>query len=77
MKVLVLGSSGQIGRYLSDYLVSKNYEVINFDILNNSEEDLRKIPNKYLEKCVFECDFVFFLAFDGGSKIFKKISKHF
>jgi len=78
MKVLVLGSSGQIGRYLSDYLVSKNYEVINFDILNNSEEDLRKIPNKYLEKCVFECDFVFFLAFDvGGARYLKKYQSTF
>ena len=34
MKVTILGSSGQIGAYLTKYLRDKSYEVLEFDILN-------------------------------------------
>ena len=78
MKILILGSSGQIGSYLSSYLSNKGYEVIEFDILNNDKEDLRKIPNKYLEKCLQEAEFVYFLAFDvGGSRYLRKYQNTF
>ena len=73
MKVLILGSSGQVGAYLSEYLVKKGYEVTNFDVLNNEKEDLRTIPNDYLERCIEESEFIYFLAFDvGGSRYLKK-----
>ena len=73
MRVLILGSSGQVGAYLSEYLFKKGYEVTNFDILNNKKEDLRIIPNDYLAKCVKNSDFIYFLAFDvGGSRYLKK-----
>ena len=73
MKILVLGSNGQIGAYLSEYLANKDYEVTEFDILNDKSEDLTIIPNNYLEKCICETDFVYFLAFDvGGSRYLKK-----
>jgi len=73
MRILILGSSGQIGAYLSEYLLKKDYEVIKFDILNNKEEDLTTIPNNYLEECIVKSDFIYFLAFDvGGSRYLKK-----
>ena len=78
MKVLILGSAGQIGAYLSEYLEKKNYEVLEFDILNSSMQDLTIIPNSYLDKCISESDFVYFLAFDvGGSRYLKKYQNTF
>ncbi len=78
MKVLILGSSGQIGAYLSEYLEKKDYEVLEFDILNASMQDLTIIPNSYLDKCISESDFVYFLAFDvGGSRYLKKYQNTF
>ena len=73
MKILILGSAGQIGAYLSEYLIDRNYEVIEFDIVNGAREDLTIIPNKSLENSIKACDFVYFLAFDvGGSRYLKK-----
>ena len=78
MRVLILGSSGQVGAYLSEYLVKKGYEVTNFDILNNKKEDLRTIPNDFLRRCIEESDFIYFLAFDvGGSRYLKKYQHTF
>ena len=72
-KVLILGSSGQIGAYLTDYLRSKEYEVTEFDIVNGENEDLTTIPNSKLMHDIRLADFVFFLAFDvGGSRYLKK-----
>ena len=78
MKALILGSSGQIGAYLSEYLQNKEYKVINFDILNNQEEDMTIIPNDFLEECIEQSDFIYFLAFDvGGSRYLKKYQHTF
>lgn len=72
-KILILGSSGQIGAYLTEYLRNKNCEVIEFDLINGTEQDLTIIPNKKLESAIKIADFVFFLAFDvGGSRYLKK-----
>lgn len=72
-KILVLGSSGQIGAYLTEYLRKKGHEVSEFDIVNGEEEDLTKIPNTKLMHDIRLADFVFFLAFDvGGSRYLKK-----
>ena len=78
MKILILGSSGQIGSYLTQYLIEKNYQVIEFDILNNKREDLTIIPNHYLEESIARADFVYFLAFDvGGSRYLNKYQNTF
>jgi len=78
MKILNLGSGGQIGAYLSDYLRKKGHEVFNFDITNGPEQDLTLIPNLFLEHYIKESDFVFFLAFDvGGSRYLKKYQHTF
>ena len=72
-KILILGSSGQIGAYLTEYLCEKGHEVSEFDIVNGEEEDLTKIPNSKLMHDIRLADFVFFLAFDvGGSRYLKK-----
>lgn len=74
MKVLNLGSSGQIGAYLTEYLRGKGHEVIEFDRANDPHwQDLTVHNNTYLMEKVIEADFVFFLAFDvGGSRYLKK-----
>ena len=77
-KVLILGSSGQIGAYLTEYLREKGHEVTEFDIVNGEGEDLTKIPNPKLIHDIRLADFVFFLAFDvGGSRYLKKYQHTF
>lgn len=71
MRILVLGSSGQIGVSLVNYLKKKNHDVIEFDIENNKNEDLRIC--EILDGILPNVDFVFFLAFDvGGSRYLEK-----
>ena len=78
MKITVLGSSGQIGSYLTEYLRSKNYFVREFDIVNSQDQDMTHIPNVYLRNAIMDSDFVFFLAFDvGGSHYLKKYQNTF
>ena len=78
MKITVLGSSGQVGAYLTEYLRKKGHTVHEFDVVNGSEQDLTVIPNPELEKVISDCDFVFFLAFDvGGSRYLKKYQHTF
>ena len=78
MKITVLGSSGQIGSYLTHYLKSKNYFVREFDIVNSQDQDMTHIPNVYLRNAIMDSDFVFFLAFDvGGSHYLKKYQNTF
>lgn len=73
MKVVILGSGGQIGAYLTEYLRDKGHDVTEFDVVNGEEQDLTKIPNTKLMHDIRVCDFVFFLAFDvGGSRYLKK-----
>jgi len=78
MKITILGSSGQIGAYLSEYLLDKGHVVIHFDKVETSNHDMTVIPNQYLENAIKEADFVFFLAFDvGGSRYLKKYQHTF
>ena len=78
MRVLILGSSGQIGAYLTEYLKEKGHEVIEFDNNNNAGQDMTFIPNLKLDASIAYSDFVFFLAFDvGGSHYLKKYQHTF
>jgi len=78
MKITILGSSGQIGAYLSRYLRDKGHDVTDFDKVENPEQDLTIIPNPHLEEVISNADFVFFLAFDvGGSRYLKKYQHTF
>lgn len=78
MKYLVLGSAGQIGSALVEFLKNQNEEVYTFDIETNEEDDLRIYQNKKFLELVDNVDFVFFLAWDvGGSKYLSKYQKTF
>jgi nucleoside-diphosphate-sugar epimerase len=69
MKYLVLGSAGQVGAPLCEYLVSQGHTVQTFDVVHDSEQDLRLANNARLDYAMSQCDFVFFLAWDvGGSR---------
>ena len=78
MRVIILGSSGQIGAYLTTYLRDKGHEVIEFDKNNDEGQDMTLIPNLKLDASIAYSDFVFFLAFDvGGSHYLKKYQHTF
>ena len=78
MKVTILGSEGQIGAYLSEYLKKKGHDVTGVDVVYGPENDLRVKPNTYVESKIENADFVFFLAFDvGGSRYLKKYQHTF
>ena len=82
MRYLVLGSEGQIGRPLVDFLRSNGHEVIEYDFRRNPMEDLRYLnlneqKQLFIEK-LEDCDFIFFLAFDvGGSKFLSAYDNEF
>ena len=78
MKVTILGSGGQIGAYLSEYLQKKGHDVTNVDVVDGVHNDLRVTPNTHVESKIENADFVFFLAFDvGGSRYLKKYQHTF
>jgi len=77
-RVLILGSSGQIGAYLTEYLKAKDYDVREFDVVNGEHQDMTQIPNPELHRNIMCSDFIFFLAFDvGGSHYLKKYQHTF
>jgi len=78
MKITILGSSGQIGCYLSEYLRDKGHVITDFDKVETPNHDMTVIPNEFLENAIKDADFVFFLAFDvGGSRYLKKYQHTF
>ena len=78
MRVLVLGSSGQVGAYLTEYLREKGHTVIEFDKNRSVQDDLTIIPCPDLGNQIMMSDFVFFLAFDVcGSHFLKKYQHTF
>ena len=73
MKYLILGSAGQIGSALKNYLINCGHTVLSIDIVESLEQDLRLYNNNLLDSYMQECDFVMFLAFDvGGSRYLEK-----
>jgi len=66
MKYLILGSSGLIGSYLTAHLINSDEDVIEYDINRSPEEDLRIHDGEYLDSCINESDFIYFMAFDVG-----------
>ena len=60
-KILILGSEGQIGTHLVDYLKSKKiFKIIKFDLILGKKFDLRNFNNNLLKKYIQQSDFVFF-----------------
>jgi nucleoside-diphosphate-sugar epimerase len=78
MKIVVLGSRGQIGEPFTRHLIENGHEVCGIDLLDGSENDLRKNDNLYVDEQIKKSDFVFFLAYDlGGSQYLKKYQDTF
>ena len=78
MRVAILGSSGQIGAYLTTYLREKGHDVDEVDIANGPQYDLRDTLTTIVQDIIRDADFVFFLAFDvGGSRYLKKYQHTF
>ena len=78
MIITILGSSGQIGAYLTEHLRSKGHEVIEIDKELGPQHNLTVIPNDFVECQIKRSDFVFVLAFDvGGSRYLKKYQHTF
>lgn len=78
MKYLVLGSAGQIGRALVNFLHSKGEEVLTIDLADSVTQDLRIHNNTLVESYIEQCDFVYFLAFDvGGARYLEKYQHTF
>ena len=72
-KFLILGSEGQIGNHLKEYLTKKGHKVFEFDLVRSKNEDLRLDKNNLLINKIKKSDFIYFLAFDvGGSRYLKK-----
>jgi nucleoside-diphosphate-sugar epimerase len=70
LKYLVLGSAGQLGLALCQYLREQGETVVTYDIADNENQDLR-IPNHpVLDQLVCDADFVFFLAWDVGGSVY-------
>lgn len=68
-KILILGSEGQIGKHLCDYLSIRQFEIYKFDIVKDGSFDLRVENNHKLISIIDKVDVVIFLAFDvGGSR---------
>ena len=77
-KILILGSEGQVGAHLKDFLRRNNYSVLEFDIAKSKYEDLRKFRNKKLQGLIKKSAFIYFLAFDvGGSRYLNKYQNTF
>ena len=77
-KFLILGSEGQIGNHLKEYLTKKGHKVFEFDLVRSKNEDLRLDKNNKLIKKIKKSDFIYFLAFDvGGSRYLKKYQNTF
>lgn len=79
MRILILGSKGQIGQALTSYLRIQGEEVIEFDLTISKSHDLRVSGNQELQNILSgqKVDFVVFLAFDvGGAKYLKSSQKN-
>lgn len=77
MKILVLGSAGQIGQPTCEFLRKNGHEVVEYDIVYGCEQDLRE--NYYeLFRAMLAVDFVYYFASDvGGAKYLEKAQDTF
>lgn len=76
MNCLVLGSSGQVGSSLLDFLNRNGEAATEFDLENGCHQDLR--VEGTVNHAIKMADFVFFLAFDvGGSRYLSKYQYDF
>lgn len=70
MKYLILGSAGQVGIALCQYLQEQGETVFTYDIADDVTQDLRIANNPVLDQLVNDSDFVFFLSWDVGGSVY-------
>ena len=58
MRIVVLGSRGQIGEPLTRHLIERGHEVFGIDLLDGYENDLRRKDNLYVDQQIKKSDFV-------------------
>lgn len=77
MKILVLGSEGQVGNPFCKLAAENGHQVVRFDKRISSREDLSTEEGyESVGKEIKDCDVVVFLAFEvGGSKFLEKTDK--
>ena len=76
--ILVLGSSGQLGHHLCQYLTKEKYKVFKFDILDGKKYDLRVSNNYSLVNYIKKSHYVFYsVAFHRILYLSKLLSKRF
>lgn len=76
MKILVLGSAGQVGAPTCKYLREQGHEVFEYDVKDNQLQDLRGGVNTYLHSKLSNCDFVYYLASDVGGAKYLESNEH-
>jgi nucleoside-diphosphate-sugar epimerase len=76
MRYLILGSSGQIGCPLTEFLKGRGHSVEPFDLALGPDMDLRNIENGLLLQKMNDADFVIFLAFDVGGSNYLRTRQH-
>lgn len=77
MKILILGSEGQIGKSVCNFLKTKQIDFIEWDIEKDKNHDLRINKNELLN-ILNQCDFVYYFASDvGGAKYLEKNQNNF
>jgi nucleoside-diphosphate-sugar epimerase len=75
MTILVLGSSGQIGKPTCEYLTKCGHNVIEYDIGEDVKYDLRSCSPILLD-AMNSCDFVYYLASDVGGAKYLEENEH-
>lgn len=77
MKILVLGSEGQIGKPTCEYLKELGHDVIHHDIVNDHlYQDLRHEYSRTFEEHMRQCDFVYYFASDVGGAKYLEAHEH-
>jgi nucleoside-diphosphate-sugar epimerase len=77
MKILVLGSEGQIGKPTCEYLKKTGHMVLHHDILlDNLYHDLRYDGSIVLKEQLQNCDFVYYFASDVGGAKYLEENEH-
>lgn len=69
MRILVLGSAGQIGAPTCKFLREQGHEVVEYDIVDDPDQYDLRIANRNLLDALKDVDFVYYFASDvGGAK---------
>ena len=76
MTIAVLGSSGQIGTYLIEYLRNAGHLVTGYDIIPNLKTTAREVDLRCNKIDLSQYDFVYFLAFDVGGSTYLNTYQH-